>query len=177
MTLLAENSEVAESVTNAKAVVAHPSADSTDKKTAPTEITSKQLRMDTEKKIAYFDGDVQVIDPQFMLRATRLIVHMNPNGSGMARAEAFGEVVVVQESESRKAYCEKAVYTPSDGNMVLTGNPRLEDKQGTVAGETIIINRNDNTISVQGGTKTRITLPGSTGDEPKTDTPRASDSE
>ena len=153
-------------------------AEATDKpSTNTTEITSKQLRMDTEKKIAYFDGDVQVVDPQFLLRATRLVVYMNPTGSGMERAEAYEDVVVVQESEKRKARGQKAVYTPADGKMVLTGNPSIEDEQGLVEGEVIVINRNDNTISVQGATRTRISLGGSTDEKPKPDTPRKSDSD
>lgn len=130
-----------------------------------TEITSKQLRMDTEKKIAYFDGDVVVVDPKFMLRANRLVVYLNPNGSGMDRAEAYDDVVIVQEDEDRKAVCQKAVYTVADGKMVLTGKPRILDAKGQTSGEVITINRNTNMISIEGRTQTTISLPAPSSDK------------
>lgn len=130
-----------------------------------TEITSKQLRMDTEKKIAYFDGDVVVVDPKFMLRANRLVVYLNPNGSGMDRAEAYDDVVIVQEEEARKAVCQKAVYTVADGKMVLTGNPRILDAKGQTSGDIITINRNTNMISIEGRTQTTISLPAPSSDK------------
>jgi lipopolysaccharide transport protein LptA len=130
--------------------------------TNATDITSKQLRMDTDKKIAYFDGDVGVIDPQFLLRSNRLIVFMNPNGSGMDRAEAYEDVVIVQEAEKRKARCQKAVYTPADGKMVLTGNPEVESTSGVTHGQVITIFRTNNVILVEGSTQTRISLSDST---------------
>jgi lipopolysaccharide export system protein LptA len=127
-------------------------------RTNRTEITSKQLRMDTEKRTAYFDGDVLVDDPQFQLRANRLVVYLKPNDSGMSHAEAFEDVVIVQESEKRRAYCQKAVYTTEDGKIVLTGNPRLEGDRGVTTGEVITIFRQNNTVLIEGGTRTTIDL-------------------
>jgi lipopolysaccharide export system protein LptA len=152
MTLLTTNG-VPASVT----VPSEPDGDATNK-TNRTEITSKQLRMDTEKKIAYFDGDVLVNDPQFQLRANRLVVYLNPNGSGMSHAEAHEDVIIVQESEKRRAYAQKAVYSTADGKIVLTGAPRIETDKGSTAGEVITIFRNNNTVLVEGGTKTTIDL-------------------
>lgn len=123
-----------------------------------TVITSTQLRMDTDKKIAYFDGNVLVIDPQFQLRSNRLIVYLHPSGSGMDHAEAYDDVVIVQESEKRKARSQKAVYTPADGKMVLTGDPQLENEKGITRGQTIIIYKDKNTFTVEGGTRTVIDL-------------------
>jgi len=135
-----------------------PATQTASAKTNRTEITSKLLRMDTEKKIAYFDGDVLVSDSQFQLRANRLIVYLNPNGSGMDRAEALEEVVIIQEAEKRRAYSQKAVYTASDGKMVLTGNPRLESDKGATSGEVITIFRGNNTVLIEGGTRTIVDL-------------------
>src|ERR1041384_2852135 len=100
-------------LTNAPAATATENASKTNK----TEITSKQLRMDTDKKIAYFDGEVLVNDPQFQLRSNRLIVYLNQNSSGMEHAEAYEDVVIVQESQKRKAYSQQAVYYSADGRM------------------------------------------------------------
>ncbi len=127
-----------------------------------TEITSKQLRMDTEKKIAYFDGDVVVLDPQFLLRSNRLIVYLNRSGSGMERAEAYDDVVIVQEQEKRKAHCQKAVYTPADGRIVLTGTPDIESSNGITRGDVITIFRTNNLVLVEGQTRTTVHLGGST---------------
>lgn len=123
-----------------------------------TVITSTQLRMDTDRKIAYFDGNVLVIDPQFQLRSNRLIVFLNPSGAGMERAEAYDDVVIVQEKEKRKARSQKAVFTPVDGKIVLTGEPQLENERGITKGQTIIIYQNDKTFSVEGGTRTILDL-------------------
>jgi lipopolysaccharide transport protein LptA len=108
--------------------------------------------------VAYFDGDVLVADPRFQLRANRLIVFLNPTGSGMSHAEAYDDVIIVQDSEKRKAYAQKAVYTADDGKIVLSGSPRLEGDKGTTSGDVITIFRGNNTVLIEGGTKTIIDL-------------------
>ncbi len=123
-----------------------------------TEITSTQLRMDTEKKIAYFDGNVLVIDPQFQLRANRLVVFLSPSGSGMERAEAYDDVIIVQEQEKRRSHSQKAVYTPADGKMVLTGDPSIENEKCITRGQVITIFRTNNVVLVEGGTRTLVDL-------------------
>jgi lipopolysaccharide transport protein LptA len=143
------NEPVAHAVT-----AASPAATNTNR----TEITSKQLRMDTDKKIAYFDGDVLVVDPQFQLRSNRLIVFMNQSGAGMEHAEAYDDVIIVQEEQKRKSHSKKAVYTPADGKMVLTGDPQLENDRGITRGEVITIYRTNNIVTVEGNTKTTIDL-------------------
>jgi lipopolysaccharide export system protein LptA len=141
-------------LTNTPAVTATDSAGKTNK----TEITSKQLRMDTDKKIAYFDGEVLVNDPQFQLRSNRLIVYLNQNSSGMEHAEAYEDVVIVQESQKRKAYSQKAIYYSADGRMVLTGNPQIQGERGVTRGDVITIYRNTNQVLVEGNTTTTIDL-------------------
>ena len=123
-----------------------------------TDITALQLRMDTDKRIAYFDGNVLVIDPSFQLRSNRLIVYLNQNGPGMEHAEAYDDVIIVQETEKRKAHSQKAVYTAADGKIVLTGDPSVESDKGITRGQVITIFKMNNYMIVEGGTRTILDL-------------------
>jgi len=78
-----------------------------------------------------------------------------PDGSGgVERVIATGHVVLQQPG--RRGTGEKLLYTANDGKFVLTGTsatpPHLYDQtHGTVSGEALIFNRQDDSVVVSGG--------------------------
>lgn len=122
----------------------------------PTEITStKSASFNQKTREAVFEGDVQVKDPQFSLKADKLTAILKdaekapaqpvatgtaPNGakqagpSGLEKAIAEGKVVIFAErpgedpSETARyvARSEKAIFDARTGDMTLIGWPQVQ---------------------------------------------------
>jgi lipopolysaccharide export system protein LptA len=87
----------------------------------------------------------------------------NPKDGGQGRVDrivATGHVALQQPG--RRGTGEKLVYTARDGKFVLTGTssapPHLYDQaRGSVSGEALIFNSEDNSVSVAGGQSKAVT--------------------
>ena len=127
-----------------------------------TVITSDDLVMDMERKIATFTGHVKVVDPQGTMTADTMIVYLTQQGdneNGVKRIESSGGVVIAQEGS--KAIADEAVYTAADRTVVLSGAAQVQTDQGIVTGETVIYDMNKGTTQVKG--RPRMILPGGQG--------------
>lgn len=123
----------------------------------PTIITSEKLRIDTDKKIGIFTGNVFVNDPQFTMTADEMRVFFSQNENGIDEVVAKGSVILTQIGEdANTAQGEQAVYTVSRGEIVLTGNPVVKQGNNTISGKVIRFFRNQNKMIVDGGTRLLI---------------------
>jgi len=124
-----------------------------------TVVTSDDLVMDMEKKVATFTGHVKVVDPKGTMTADKMIVHLtqqDESGSGVRRIEASGGVVIAQEGS--KAIGDEAIYSAVDQTVVLSGAAQVQTDQGIVTGETVIYDMAKGTTNVKG--RPRLILPG-----------------
>lgn len=127
-----------------------------------TVVTSDDLVMDMEKKVATFTGHVKVVDPQGTMTADKMIVYLTQQGdseSGVRRIEATGGVVIAQEGS--KAIGDEAIYSAVDRTVVLSGAAQVQTDQGIVTGETVIYDMAKGTANVKG--RPRLILPGQGG--------------
>jgi len=116
-----------------------------------TVITSDDLAMDMEKKIATFTGHVKVVDPQGTMTADKMIVYLAQEGenqNGVKRIESFGGVTIAQQGS--KAVSDEAVYNADEQTVILSGAATVDTADGTVMGETIIYNMATGTAQVKG---------------------------
>ncbi|MBI5686163.1 MAG: LptA/OstA family protein [Verrucomicrobia bacterium] len=124
-----------------------------------TVVTSDDLVMDMEKKVATFTGHVKVVDPKGTMTADKMIVYLtqqDDGGSGVRRIEATGGVVIAQEGS--KAIGDEAIYNAADQTVVLSGAAQVQTEQGIVTGETVIYDMAKGTAHVKG--RPRLILPG-----------------
>ncbi len=142
----------------------------TDSKGQPiaTQIYSDEATFDTEKRIGTFSGHVRVFDPRFNIQSDKLTVYIHKEeGKGLERAIAEGHVGVVRDKPDPKGgkpskavgLSEKAVYTASDGNVVLTGSPRVQqglDTHVATSPETVMILNSDGHLTTHGPSRTEI---------------------
>lgn len=98
-----------------------------------TEITAqKEATFDEIKNVAVFIGNVRVNDPSFLLSSDKLTVILTPERSGIERAIAEGNVVIVQRTsgdDSERAATgrsQRAEYVPSTGEVTLSGSPEIQ---------------------------------------------------
>lgn len=142
----------------------------TDAKGQPitTQIYSDQASFDTEKRVGDFTGHVRVFDPRFNIQSDKLRVFIHKEeGEGLERAIAEGHVGVVRDKPDPKGgppskavgLSEKAVYTSADGNVVLTGSPRVQqglDTHIATSPDTVMVLNQDGHLTTHGPSRTEI---------------------
>lgn len=133
-----------------------------------TQIYAEEASFDTEKRIGIFSGHVRVFDPRFNIQSDKLTVYIDKEeGGGLERAIAEGNVGVVREKPDAKGgppakavgLAEKAVYTSADGNVVLTGSPRVQqglDTHVATSPDTIMVLNQDGQLTTRGPSRTEI---------------------
>jgi len=109
---------------------------------APLEITSKQLEADDTARTVVFIGEVEARQGDLLIRAERLTVHYLEGARQVERIEADQNVRIIQGQ--RIATGEHAVYRHASGEVVLTGNPRINEGKDKVSGDRITVYLNDN---------------------------------
>jgi len=133
-----------------------------------TQIYADEASFDTEKRIGVFSGHVRVFDPRFNIQSDKLTVYIHKDeGEGLERAIAEGHVGVVREKPDPKGgppskaigLSEKAVYTSADGNVVMTGSPRVQqglDTHVATSPDTVMILNQDGHLTTHGPSRTEI---------------------
>jgi lipopolysaccharide transport protein LptA len=149
---------------------ASPALAATDANGQPitTQIFADEASFDTEKRIGVFTGHVRVFDPRFNIQSDKLTVFIHKEeGEGLEKAIAEGHVGVVRDKPDPKGgppskaigLSEKAVYTSSDGNVVLTGSPRVQqglDTHIATSPETVMVLNQDGHLTTHGPSRTEI---------------------
>jgi lipopolysaccharide transport protein LptA len=149
---------------------ASPALAATDANGQPitTQIFADEASFDTEKRIGVFTGHVRVFDPRFNIQSDKLTVFIHKEeGEGLEKAIAEGNVGVVRDKPDPQGgppskaigLSEKAVYTSSDGNVVLTGSPRVQqglDTHIATSPETVMVLNQDGHLTTHGPSRTEI---------------------
>lgn len=134
-----------------------------------TQIYADEASFDTEKRVGVFSGHVRVFDPRFNIQSDKLTVNIHKEESqGLEKAIAEGHVGVVRDKPAdakggkpTKAVglSDKAVYTSSDGNVELTGSPRVQqglDTHIATSPETVMVLNQDGHLTTHGPSRTEI---------------------
>ena len=135
-------------------------------KGSTTEITAqKEATFNEKENQAIFIGDVKVKDPAFLLSTDRLTVFLNKNRSGIERAVADGNVVIVQQTSNAAekgaiGRARQAVYVPASGLVTLSGWPEVQqgiNRHIATTPTTRMMMHRDGRATTEGASKTVIT--------------------
>lgn len=133
-----------------------------------TEIYADEAFFDSAKYIGTFSGRVIVKDPRFNIQADKLTVHLSKGEEqGLEKAVAEGNVGVVREQPGENGgasvrsvgRAERAVYTSKDGNVELSGTPRVQSGLNThvaTSPETVMLINQSGQLTTQGPSRTEI---------------------
>lgn len=145
-----------------------------------TEIYADEAFFDSQKNIGKFTGRVRVVDPRFNMQADKLTAYISKEKQGLEKAVADANVGVVRDRVDPKGgppsrsigLADHAVYTVSDGNVELSGNPRVQQGMNlhvATSAETVMILNQEGQLTTRGPSRTELRQ------EPKTSpTPAAS---
>ena len=134
------------------------------------EISSDRLLADMQGREAEFVGQVRAVQGDTTITAERLKVFYarredgaptapaegaGPEGASIERIEAHGRVVI--HFGDRVAEGEHAVYTAADRILVITGDgARITSGPNTVSGGRIVMDRDDDRLTVEKETGGRV---------------------
>jgi lipopolysaccharide export system protein LptA len=128
-------------------------------------ITSDRLVSRQADHFAEFSGNVRATQENTIITAETLRVHfresnrVSPGAEGsedaIEKLVASGNVVI--DYENARAFCEQAVYTTSDGLLVLSGEKvTITDGGSSITGQKIVLNRITGEIVVTGENDSRV---------------------
>ncbi len=135
-------------------------------KGSTTEITAqKEATFDEKENRAVFLGDVKVKDAAFLLSSDRLTVYLSKDRSGVDRAIADGNVVIVQQTKDSSekgavGRAQQAEYIPAKGQMTLSGWPEIQqgiNRHVSSSASTRMILHRDGRAVTDGPSRTLIT--------------------
>jgi lipopolysaccharide transport protein LptA len=116
----------------------------------PTVVTSDRLQVDYAHNVGTFEGNVLAVDPRLTVRADKMIVLFGTSTNSTRTLQtitADGGVIINQGD--KKSTSDHAVYTADDGKVVLTGNPQLQNPNGTINGHRITMWRDSERMEVE----------------------------
>jgi lipopolysaccharide export system protein LptA len=126
----------------------------------PVEVTADQLRVNQADGTALFTGNVLVGQGVMRLSSAELLVEYDATGKAISRMHANGGVTLVNGAETAEA--DEAVYTLSDGIVVMTGNALLTQGSSAISGSRLTVDLNAGTGVMEGRVTTVFIPAGST---------------
>lgn len=133
-----------------------------------TEIYADQAFFDSQNYVGTFSGNVIVNDPRFSLQAQKLTVQVAKGETqGLEKVIAEGNVAMLREQPAEEGKpptrtvgrAEKAVYTTKDGNIELTGTPRVQsglNMHVATSADTVMIINQSGQLTTNGPSRTEL---------------------
>jgi lipopolysaccharide transport protein LptA len=99
-----------------------------------------QTDFDMDSSSITFAGHVVVESSRFHLTCDKFIVHMLPDQKGMEYGEALGNVIIRMMEDHKPTghtgVARSAIYHPEDGEIILSGWPRIVEETKELVGIT-----------------------------------------
>lgn len=122
----------------------------------PVQITADTFVVEESKQEAVFTGNVVVKHPTANVWADKVVATYGEGGtSDIKTFEATGTVKI--ETDEQTATGEKAIFTPSDQLLRLTGNVEVINSGGTVQAQELVVNLETNVSTFTAGQGGRVT--------------------
>jgi lipopolysaccharide export system protein LptA len=122
----------------------------------PVQITADTFVVEEASSQAVFTGNVVVKHPTVNVWANKVVASYGEGGtSDIKTFEATGKVKL--ETDEQTATGERAVFTPADQLLRLTGNVEVTNSGGTVQAQELVVNLETNVSTFTAGQGGRVT--------------------
>jgi lipopolysaccharide export system protein LptA len=124
-------------------------------------IRADRLVTDIKDRKAEFSGGVVANQGSNTISADRLIVFYSADGGAdkpqesIQRIEAYGNVRIV--FDNRNAVSEKAIYSPGERKLILSGpGTKIISGQDEIVGQEIVFDRERQTVNIESHGKGQV---------------------
>ncbi len=114
---------------------AAPAAEQKMQVKGPINITSETLTSDNKAHTALFEGNVVAKTTDMTIYADKMLVYYKEGSGDVTKIESKGNVRLLKGG--RLITSQMAVYYADEDKVVFTGEPRAEDGENVVTGETM----------------------------------------
>jgi lipopolysaccharide export system protein LptA len=122
----------------------------------PVKITADNFTIDQSSNHATFTGKVVITRGSMTMWAEKVLVRYGTGGeSDIDELEATGGVRI--KTTGQEATGNRAVFTPDNSTVKLTGDVKVKNAQGTMNGPELTINLAKNTSVFKGSAGGRVT--------------------
>jgi lipopolysaccharide export system protein LptA len=122
----------------------------------PVQISADTFTVEEGSQQAVFTGNVVVKHPTVNVWADKVVATYGEGGtSDIKTFEATGTVKL--ETDEQTATGERAVFTPADQLLRLTGNVKVTNSGGTVNAQELVVNLKTNVSTFTAGQGGRVT--------------------
>lgn len=122
----------------------------------PVQITADVFTVEDSSHEAVFTGNVLVKHPTVTVWADKVVATYGAGGtSDIETFVATGKVKL--ETDEQTATGERAVFTPADQLLRLTGNVEVVNASGTVNASELVVNLKTNVSTFTSGNNGRVT--------------------
>ncbi|MBS3850609.1 MULTISPECIES: LptA/OstA family protein [Devosia] len=119
-------------------------------------ITADLFSIDEATSTAVFTGNVVVVHPTVTVWAPKVVATYGAGGTTDIKTfEATGDVKL--ETSEQTATGQRAVFTPGDQLLRLTGNVIVVNEGGTVNSDELVVNLATNVSTFTSGQNGRVT--------------------
>ncbi len=101
----------------------------------PINITSETLTSDNKAHTALFEGKVVAKTTDTTIYSDKMLVFYREGGGEVTKIEATGNVKLLKDG--RLITSREATYYADEDKVVFTGEPRAEDGENVVTGDTM----------------------------------------
>ena len=121
---------------------------------APIDARAQEMAYDEAKREIVYKGDTVLTQADVRTKSPQAILLLSADGGDLERLEAFDPVELTQTTRTAKG--QRAVYTPGDKRIVVTGDKvELKDETQQVQGRTLTFFVGDERILVDGHEEAR----------------------
>jgi lipopolysaccharide export system protein LptA len=124
---------------------------------SPVEITSDEFVMNEEAREAVFTGNVVVVHPTVTVWAPHVVATYGEGGTSDIETFVADGGNVRLKTEDQDATGDRAVYTPGDQLLRLTGNVTVVNASGTVSATELTVNLATNVSTFTSSGSGRVT--------------------
>jgi lipopolysaccharide export system protein LptA len=122
----------------------------------PVKVTADTFIVDEATSKATFTGGVVIIRGSMTMWADKAVVDYGNGGEAdIDQLDATGNVRI--KTTGQEATGNRAVFTPDNSTVRLTGNVKVKNSSGTVSGPELTINLSSNTSVFKGSEGGRVT--------------------
>jgi lipopolysaccharide export system protein LptA len=122
----------------------------------PVKVTADSFAVDQSSRHATFTGSVVITRGSMTMWADKVVVNYGKGGeSDIDGLEATGNVRI--KTSGQEATGSRAVFTPDDSIVRLSGDVKVKNAQGTMSGPQLTINLATDVSVFQGGKGGRVT--------------------
>jgi lipopolysaccharide export system protein LptA len=122
----------------------------------PVKITADSFTIDQATNKATFSGAVVITRGSMTMWADKAVVNYGTGGEGdIDGLDATGNVRI--KTTGQEATGSRAIFTPDNSTVRLSGNVRVRNATGTMSGPELTINLSSNTSVFKGSEGGRVT--------------------